>query len=138
MTAKHVRSEAAVYEEGAAAAWARFVPSDLGAGAWFGFERSVLPEIPIRTHEPSRHVNDDRFPLLWGDWLGAHLRVFVVLRSVLYIGLRQLDAPRAGKIWWETGDTSEFGRSQQILKEQLNEKAAEFAEKRPVFNLLCK
>ena len=36
-------------------------------------------EIPIRPHQPSRHVHDDVLALLWGDRLGTHLWVCVVL-----------------------------------------------------------
>jgi hypothetical protein len=39
----------------------------------------MLLEIPLRCHEPSRHVHDNFFALLWADRLGTHLRVFVVL-----------------------------------------------------------
>jgi hypothetical protein len=38
----------------------------------------MLPEIAIRPQKSSRHVRDHIFPLFGADWLGAHLRVFVV------------------------------------------------------------
>jgi len=44
-----------------------------------GTDLPMLPEIAIRPQQPSRHVHDDFFPLLWTDRLGAHLRVLVVL-----------------------------------------------------------
>src|ERR1035438_7710597 len=34
----------------------------------------MLPEISISCHEPSRHVHNDFFVLLWADRLGAHVR----------------------------------------------------------------
>jgi hypothetical protein len=39
----------------------------------------MLSEIPIRSHQPSRHVRDDVHALLWGDRVKTHLGVFVVL-----------------------------------------------------------
>jgi hypothetical protein len=39
----------------------------------------MLPKVPISCHEPSRHVHDDFFALLWANRFGAHRWVFVVL-----------------------------------------------------------
>src|SRR5713226_7764976 len=66
------------------AARARIVPTDLGSATKLTrvdtrVDRSMRPEIPISCHEPSRHVQDDFFVLLWAHRLGAHLRVFIVL-----------------------------------------------------------
>src|ERR1035437_7668973 len=67
------------------AARARIVPPALGSAApWHrrggpGTDLPMRPEIAIRPQQPSRHVHDDFFALLWADRLGAHLRVFVML-----------------------------------------------------------
>src|ERR1035437_4560207 len=81
----HSRPTAAPLVFLARAARARLVPPDLGSVAprltrvRTRTDLPMLPEIPIRPQQPSRHVHDDFFALLWADRLGAHLRVFVVL-----------------------------------------------------------
>src|SRR5450759_2495394 len=81
----HGRPAAAAFVFLTGAAGTRGVPANLGtAPARF---RSVStetdlpmrPEIAVRPQQPSRHVHDDFFALLWADRLSAHLRVFVVL-----------------------------------------------------------
>ena len=57
--------------------WTRRPKALSRTGAYIGYP--TLSEIPIRSHKPSRYVNNVVLALLWSDRTGAHLGVFVVL-----------------------------------------------------------
>src|ERR1019366_1217489 len=81
----HGRPAAALLVLLPGAARARIIPPGLGniaprlARVGIGTGLPMLPEVPIRPQQSSRHVHDDFFALLWADRFGPHLRVFVVL-----------------------------------------------------------